>query len=462
MMNYYSALDRGNEALQDGVNLRFPSGSAMPWGNRDYDVNLVIADKAWDANGQLWFNPFNTDGFLADQILVNWQYKPRLKVRARSYRFRLLNGSVSRYFKFAVVREIAGTSGEFKGPSGSNLSYARVPFHMIANDGNIMEHAVPFDGTMDLNGDGNLQDNNGILPLQGIAERYDIIINFAKNGIKAGDKLYFVNLMEHDSGKGPKQAIPLADVLSEKYKAVIKQTSKGPQWDNGDPAVGKFLQLWVQPYTGQDLSMDPVAYEPAKPGKAAGLKMLPLPIDRDAAADQAKLKDARHREFIFGRSDGTDTTPWTIKTDGGFGYSMDPRRISAAPQLANQSTDGGFSGDGTLEVWKIVNGGNGWSHPVHVHFEEGVILSRDGKAPPEWEKWARKDVYRIGPDADSSEEVEMAIRFREFAGTYMEHCHNTQHEDSSMLLRWDIEHPGQFQVMPTPLQDGTACATWPR
>jgi hypothetical protein len=42
MMNYYSALDRGNEALNDGVNLRCPSGSALPWGNRDYDVNLVI------------------------------------------------------------------------------------------------------------------------------------------------------------------------------------------------------------------------------------------------------------------------------------------------------------------------------------------------------------------------------------------------------------------------------------
>jgi len=451
MMNYYSAIDRGNEALQDGVNLRFPSGSGMPWGNRDYDVNLVIADKAWDQNGQLWFNPFNTDGFLGDQVLVNWQYQPKLKVRARSYRFRILNGSVSRYFKFAVVREIAGNSGEFKGPSGSNVSYARVPFHMIANDGNIMEHAVPFDGTMDLNGDGKTDDNNAILPLQGIAERYDIIINFAKNGIKAGDKLYIVNIMEHETGKGPKQAIPLADVLSEKYKAGFKQTSSGPQWENGDPVVGKVMQLVVQPYSGQDVSMDPSAYEPAKPGKAEGLKMIPLTIDRTAAADQAKLKAARHREFIFGRSDGTDTSPWTIKTDGGFGYSMDPRRISAAPQLASEATQGGFSGDGTLEVWKIKNGGNGWSHPVHVHFEEGVILSREGKAPPEWEKWARKDVYRIGPDADSSGEVEMAIRFREFAGTYMEHCHNTQHEDNSMLLRWDIEHPGQFQVMPTPL-----------
>ena len=102
-------------------------------------------------------------------------------------------------------------------------------------------------------------------------------------------------------------------------------------------------------------------------------------------------------------------------------------------------------------MWKIVNGGNGWNHPVHVHFEEGIILSRGGKAPPEWEKWARKDVYRIGTEDVGLDNVEVAINFREFAGTYMEHCHNTQHEDTSMLLRWDVEHPGQFQLMPTPL-----------
>jgi hypothetical protein len=60
-------------------------------------------------------------------------------------------------------------------------------------------------------------------------------------------------------------------------------------------------------------------------------------------------------------------------------------------------------------------------------------------------------VYRIGGDVESGGSVEFAIHFREFAGTYVEHCHNTQHEDNSMLLRWDIEYPGQFQVMPTPL-----------
>jgi hypothetical protein len=53
--------------------------------------------------------------------------------------------------------------------------------------------------------------------------------------------------------------------------------------------------------------------------------------------------------------------------------------------------------------------------------------------------------------AHSDDSVEMAIRFREFLGTFMEHCHNTQHEDHAMLLRWDIKNPGQVKIMPTPM-----------
>ncbi|HXE98257.1 MAG TPA: multicopper oxidase domain-containing protein [Dongiaceae bacterium] len=433
MMNYYSALDRGNEAFEDGVNLRLPSGSALPWGNRDYDVNLLVADKAWDKEGQLWFNPFNLDGFIGDQVLTNWLFHPYLDVRARSYRFRILNGSVSRYFAFALVQQVMGTVGEIPGPPGSGVSYNRVPFHMIANDGNLMEHTVAFDSRMDIN-------HNATLPVQGIAERYDIIVNFAKHGIKPGDKLYFVNTLEHTRGRRPGAQIPLEAILSEQYKPVVQNDI----WVGGDPAVGKFLELRVHAYTGQDLSMDPADFEPGKK------VMIPLTIHRDDLADQAKLAKARHRTFLFARSNPTDDVRWTIKTDGGGGFGMDPRRISAAPQLANGPTQAGSSGEGTLEIWSIL-GQNGWSHPVHVHFEEGIILRRGGKEPPEWEKWARKDVYRIGAEADSTDSVEMAIRFREFAGTYMEHCHNTQHEDHSMLLRWDIEHPGQVQMMPTPL-----------
>jgi FtsP/CotA-like multicopper oxidase with cupredoxin domain len=444
MFNYYSALDRGNEAHDDGVNLRLPSGSALPWGNRDYDMNLVIADKAWDPQGQLWFNIFNKDGFVGDQVLVNWAYKPFVEVRARRYRFRILNGSVSRYLALALVKQVAGNAGELPGPAGSGLSYNRVPFHMVANDGNIMEHTVPFDGTVDLDGLGNKLAWKGTLPTQGIAERYDIVVDFAQAGILPGDKLYLVNTVEHADGKGIKGKVPVGDILSEVYKPVASATG----WTGGDPGVGRIMELRVVAYAGVDQSMNPADYLPGKKS------MIPLAINR---AD-ARLQTAIHRSFDFGRSNGTDEAPWTIKTNGGDGLNMDPRRISAAPRLATGPTQAGFVGTnaagddnvGTLEIWKL-QGSGGWSHPVHIHFEEGVILSRDGLPPPAWETFARKDVYRIGPESDSRTSVELAIRFREFAGTFMEHCHNTQHEDHAMLLRWDIEHPGQVQLMPAPI-----------
>ena len=399
MMNYYSSIDRGNEAIDDGVNLRLPSGSALDWGNRDYDVNLLLAEKAWDTEGQLWFNPFNLTGFVGDVMTVNWLYKPYMDVRARRYRFRLLNGSVSRYFKIALVNQ----AGE------------PVPFHMIANDGNIMEHAVYFE--------------NGELPTQGIAERYDIIIDFSQ--FEEGDKLYFVNMLQHKNGQATDVPIPLEDIVSGAYapKTVDDDGDRvADRWVDGDPVVGKFMEFRVHRYDGEDLSMDPEEYVVGKK------KMIPL-----RKPTEEELANALHRTFEFEKQP-TDDKPWVIETDGGKGVGMDPRRLSAAPT----------KNSGGLEVWRLINSGT-WSHPVHIHFEEGIILRRDGKEPPDWEKWARKDVYRIGPQPDSGDMVEIALRFREFAGTYMEHCHNTQHEDHAMLLRWDIEHPGQTKLMPTPI-----------
>src|SRR3954471_1583907 len=64
MFNIYSGLDRGNEELEDGVNLRLPSGKAKDWGNLDYDVNLMLAEKAFDAEGQLAFDIFSFNGFV--------------------------------------------------------------------------------------------------------------------------------------------------------------------------------------------------------------------------------------------------------------------------------------------------------------------------------------------------------------------------------------------------------------
>jgi len=130
--------------------------------------------------------------------------------------------------------------------------------------------------------------------------------------------------------------------------------------------------------------------------------------------------------------------PWGIKTGGGDMLNADFGRISAAPKL------------GTREVWTLKNGGGGWDHPIHIHFEEGQVLARNGSAAnvPPWER-GRKDVYRLRPGGS----VTITMQFRDFAGTYMEHCHNTVHEDNSMLLRWDVNPDGEtvLTALQTPI-----------
>jgi FtsP/CotA-like multicopper oxidase with cupredoxin domain len=88
---------------------------------------------------------------------------------------------------------------------------------------------------------------------------------------------------------------------------------------------------------------------------------------------------------------------------------------------------------GTAEKWIIRNGSRRWSHPIHIHFEEYQILTRNGVAPPAQER-ARKDVLELHPN----ETVEIFLRFRDFTGRYVMHCHNTIHEDHAMMVRFDI------------------------
>jgi hypothetical protein len=300
-----------------------------------------------------------------------------------------------------------------------------------------MEHAIPFP---------NAQSND--LPIQAIAERHDIIVDFAQ--FPVGTKLYMVNTLEHDDGRKPKNVVPLADILNGTYVVTADGGGCTDHCLSGDTTVGKVLEFRVQSYSGTDLSMNPADYEVGKK------TMIPLVKITDA-----ELAAATHRTFSFGRggSPGTATdgrnTPWGISTDGGTTFNADLNRVSAAPETMG----------GGWEIWHIINGGGGWAHPVHVHFEESQYLLRsDGpgteRIPPLWEQGARKDMYRvsnlgIGPLGlpESSMEIYAAIRFREFAGTFVEHCHNTTHEDKAMLLRWDNEHPGQTVRIPTPIPD---------
>jgi FtsP/CotA-like multicopper oxidase with cupredoxin domain len=374
MFNIYSALDRGNEAINDGVNLRLPSGSAKSWGNLDYDVNLMLADKSWDADGQMQFDIFDLDGFLGDQMTVNLAWKPFFNVEPRKYRFRILNASVSRFFKLAL------SDGK--------------PMIQIANDGNLLPNPVALTE----------------LDEMGIAERYDIVIDFSRYA--PNTKVHLVNLAEHEDGRRVAKDLKLSEALSGQ---------------SSDPCVGRFLEFRVVlSLAGPDNSQVPNV-------------MIPNP-------DLSNIPVARERVFEFGRGANKRTNdpissafgPWGVKVDGADMLAADFGRISAAPKF------------GTREVWTLRNGGGGWDHPIHIHFEEGQVLDRDGSASkvPPWER-GRKDVYRLRPGGS----IKITMQFRDWGGMFMEHCHNTVHEDNAMLLRWEINNAGGpfLRALPTPI-----------
>src|SRR5260370_1836938 len=116
----------------------------------------MIGGKGGGAKGQVNMAMLGFDGFLGGVMTVNLVYKPFFEVERRKYRFRILNASVSRFFKIALS-------------DGSQMI-------QIANDGNLLPHPVTLTA----------------LDEMGIAERYDIVIDFSRYSI--GQKVHIVNV----------------------------------------------------------------------------------------------------------------------------------------------------------------------------------------------------------------------------------------------------------------------------
>jgi FtsP/CotA-like multicopper oxidase with cupredoxin domain len=419
MCNVYSGPDRGREDLDDGINLRLPSGTLLKWGNVDFDVNLAISNPATDADGQCRFDIFDTDGFLGDLLLVNGSYCPYFEVLPRRYRFRTLNASMARFIKLALA---VNKSRRF-------ARQTKVPFYFIANDGNLVVN--PFVLTE--------------LDEQGVAERYDIVVDFA--AFSPGDSIYLLNLLRQTDGRKPDKTVP----VDKAFKGLDE-----------DPCVGPILEFRV---VNTLQSVD----DPTKVYNASS------PTDKDRSVDFSDplwrsgtktlttqipvVAPVRERVIEFGRSgsgdsrgadgqcipdcpDTAESFPWTIKINGQAAHSLNANRISAL-----------IPKPGEIEHWTLVNGGGGWDHPIHLHFEEGVTIDRGGATIPATERLVRKDVWRLRP----SGRVKFQVRFGEFGGAYVNHCHNTVHEDFAMLLRYQLLTPppgdpnfkGQPHYVPT-------------
>ena len=196
----FDELDSNNENDPNPDAFRLPSG--------EYDVPMILHDVQFDENGQAVFdfftngppmptptefdeveNPGNQSqvpllrrykgspnftlfGMLGDRYTVNRIIQPYLKVEARKYRFRFLNGGPSRLYNLSIRK-------------GQNAASEAVKFYVITNDGNMLEE--PLEMTE--------------FPLW-VANRVDVIIDFSQ--FAPGEHLYLINdLGIRDDGAGP-------------------------------------------------------------------------------------------------------------------------------------------------------------------------------------------------------------------------------------------------------------------
>ena len=374
--------DSGKENDPNPGAWRLPSGK--------YDVPLLLHDVRFDQGGQVVFDKFNTDGLLGDMYTVNRKIQPHFRVERRKYRFRILNGGPSRFYQLYLKHKNQD-----------------VNFCVITGDGNFLTQPVDAESIY-----------------LSVAQRCDVVIDFAQ--FDDGDHVYLQNRLDQQNGRGPTSR--MLDVSPE--KSVMRFDVMGERVPDPSRIPTRFRSL--------------------------------------PAIDFGIVR--KRRNFYFDYIGGY----WTIN-----GKPFDENRVDAKIE------------QGSAEIWTLLNQGKNWSHPIHSHFTEYTLLEvngvplvkvnetaiSEGTAAPKGPQvypdvivtgrhdqhrsyemlelpgaapqrrpvakvfmgGRRRDIATLNP----SDELVVYMKWTDFLGKYVMHCHNVVHEDHDMMIRWDIVPKGQ-------------------
>jgi spore coat protein A len=184
------------------ASLELPSG--------DFDVPLVIQDRAFNANGSLRYTENIDEGFVGDTIVVNGSVSPRFAVRPARYRLRFLNASNAREYRLEL---------------GNGQAMAQ-----IGGDGGLLEAPVA----------------RTTVPLAP-AERVDVVVDFRnlragtqvvlRNGLGSGSTASVMRFdvvgRRTDSGRVPAQLRPREEIPAPSATRrwdLVFATSGTPEW----------------------------------------------------------------------------------------------------------------------------------------------------------------------------------------------------------------------------------------
>ena len=312
-LNVYAGL-AGAYILTDNTNNPPPGDLNDP----NKIIPLVIQDRMFDTNGQLYFpnvginptvHPFWLPEFVGDTIVVNGKVWPFLEVGPNKYRFLVLNGSNARAYTLDFK-----VQGKGKSPT----------FWVIGTDGGYLDTPVPVPQLT-------------VMP----GERYDVIVDFAV--FRVGTTLLLQNTARTPfPGGAPVNRNTTGRIME--FRVVAAPTAPTTSYD---PAVGGTLRGG----TGQGPAIVRLTTNVDTPIRRLTLNEVigaggPLEVLVNNTKWSGQMNSTQIR---------ADFTPVTIGSNITY-YSELPK-------------------EGTTEVWEVINM-TADAHPIHLHLVQFQLLSR--------------------------------------------------------------------------------------
>ncbi|MGB6970701.1 MAG: multicopper oxidase domain-containing protein [Desulfobulbales bacterium] len=245
-LNVYAGL-AGLMPIIDPAN---PITAAMPDLGSGYDVPLIIQDRSFDTNCEIFYNlasnpqpnptvhPFWIPEFIGDTIVVNGKTWPYLDVEPRQYRFRFVNGSNARFYVLTVNQSKRTPGGQ------DVISKTTLPIIAIATDDGYLNAAV---ATPDVT--------------IGPGERYEIILDFS--AVPLGTEFIMMNSARTPFPGGGKVVQNLTDQVMKfrvnKALSAVPPTNIAVGTDLRPAPIGPIVDIkaGLNPMTAASNPVDP-------------------------------------------------------------------------------------------------------------------------------------------------------------------------------------------------------------
>jgi len=378
--------------------LRDPANEPSDLPGGLYEREIVIQDRMFDTNGQLFYPkndgygdaPLWVNMFMGDTIVVNGKAWPYLDVEPRRYRLRLLNGSNSRIYTFKLQ-----TSGGQAGPS----------FWQIGTDGGLLDTPIQLSQIT-------------LAP----AERADVIVDFTG---RAGTSYLLKNSGSSGGSYG--------------------------SWGgsgSGSSGVSEIMKINVTlPLNGTDTSLNPSTGPNLRPNNpvvqlsstvTSSTPTRRMTLSRDRRSGEFLLNGRLWTSFVTELPRVGATEVWTFENRTGDTHPIHIHLVQF--QVLGNGSYGGSWGGGS---WGGSSGGGdpeqrGWKDTVRVGpWDEVSVVVR--WAPQETSAGAvQPGQNRFTFDPTATVGTTDAFGFPGGPG-YVWHCHILEHEDNEMMRPYRVQ-----------------------